>query len=85
MARAHTLATLLGYRTTTLLKQAITTNGEAPLGKRYVEDGIYELISWLTILDCNGDTYFCSRLSELAAIRTDLQESIAASTKSAQS
>ena len=84
MARAHTLAALLDDWTIVLSKQAITTTDEVTMSRSFVEDGVYELISWLTILDSNGDTYYCSQLMELATIKAKLQDSIAATFKDRQ-
>jgi hypothetical protein len=69
VARARTLATLLDNQTTTQSAQLAARPDWPHTSNDLIEDEIFELISWLTILDPDGDMIFCGQLNELAVIK----------------
>jgi hypothetical protein len=69
VARARTLATLIDNQTTTQSAHLAAKPDWPHTSNDLVEDEIFELISWLTILDPDGDMIFCGQLNELAVIK----------------
>ena len=73
VARAHTLATLLEAQTTVQSAQLVAKFDVPIKSEGFVEDEFFELISWLTILDSDGDTISCGQRDDLAAIKSMMQ------------
>lgn len=73
VARAHTLATLLESQTTVQSAQLVVRSDVPIESEGFVEDEFFELISWLTILDSDGDTISCGQRDDLAAIKRMMQ------------
>lgn len=68
VARARTLATLLESQATAQSVQLVTKPDAPVTSEDSVEDDIFELISWLTILGSEAGMIFCGQQNELAAI-----------------
>ena len=73
VARAHTLATLLERQTTVQSAQLVAKSDGPIKSEGFVEDEFFELISWLTMLDSDGDTISCGQRDDLAAIKRMMQ------------
>lgn len=69
VARARTLSTLLDVHASNSISPSPIHASKLAARRRFVEGGIYELISWLTILHPDADVEFCAQLRELAILR----------------
>lgn len=76
IARARTLATLLEYHAKEQHNRSIMCLKEVETRRRFVENGVYELISWLDILHSEADMKFCDRLIKLALAREKTRQFI---------